>query len=366
MKLKHLSLILLTAGAVFTSCEEEVKNNDNNGATGSEARAFILNQGLMGNNDANISFYSPSGESDFSADIFQLENNQKLGETGQAIISAGGKLYVAVTGSGYVAKLDSSCKLEYTATFAQPEGGVYQPRSLAVADGRAYVSYYGGKLASYTAEDLADRKVILDRPGSNFEGVATIGSKVYVCQSYTQKDGGYVYFDKVFGVDTKSGAVEEITVGVNPNDITAVGNKLYLISWGNYADKGYSFQVIDTEKGNKVTPIAPATKMAAGKEFIYLVNSETDWTTYTTTNTFYKYDIAKGAVVEESFLKNAPAELASANIYMMAVDPKTGDLYISTTTYVSEGTIYRFDAQGNFVAKFFSGGLNPCGMAFIY
>lgn len=366
MKLKHLSLILLAAGAVFTSCEEEVKNNDNNGNTATEARAYILNQGLMGNNDANISFYSPSGEGEFTADIFQAKNGKKLGETGQAIVAADGKLYVTVTGSGYVAQLNSSCELENIATYEQPEGGAFQPRSIAVTDGRAYVSYYGGKLASYNASDLSDRKVILDRAGSNFEGVATIGSKVYVCQSYTQKDGGYVYFDKVFGVDTKSGAVEEITVGVNPNDITAVGKKLYLLSWGNYADCGYSFQVIDTEKGNKVTPIAPATKMAAGKEFVYLVNSETDWSTYTTTNTFFKYDIARGAVVEESFLKNAPAELASANIYMMAVDPKTGDLYVSTTTYVSEGTIYRFDAQGNFVAKFLSGGINPCGMAFIY
>lgn len=369
MNFKHLSLAALAACALFTSCEKEENSENRNDESGSKyelpsSRAFILNQGVMNLNDANISFYAPDGNADFIPDIYQGNNDIKLGDTGQALIADGRDMYVTVTGSGYVAKLNAAAQKTASFTLDNPAGGFFQPRSLAVAGGKLYVSYYGGKLVSCSTSDLGTRETILDLPGTNFEGVAVIGSKVYVCQSYAQTSGGFEYFDKVYAVDTKTKAVEPITVGVNPNDIAAVADKLYLLSWGNYATYGYDFQVIDTAKGNKVTHIAPATKMAAGKENIYLVNSVTDWTTYTTTNTFFRYDIAKGAVVEESFLKNAPAELASAAIYMMSVDPASGDLYIGTTTYTSEGTVYRFDSKGNFVAKFPSGGINPCAMAF--
>ncbi|WP_304319150.1 hypothetical protein [Phocaeicola plebeius] len=51
---------------------------------------------------------------------------------------------------------------------------------------------------------------------------------------------------------------------------------------------------------------------------------------------------------------------------MMSVDDEKGDIYIGVTFYSnSNGTMYRFDRNGNFVEKFDCGGQNPKTMVFI-
>ena len=53
-------------------------------------------------------------------------------------------------------------------------------------------------------------------------------------------------------------------------------------------------------------------------------------------------------------------------VYMMSVDDEKGDIYIGVTFYSeANGTMYRFDRNGNFVEKFDCGGQNPKTMAFI-
>ena len=109
--------------------------------------------------------------------------------------------------------------------------------------------------------------------------------------------------------------------------------------------------------------------MAVGDDMVYFVNSETDysnWPETSTTNTFFSYNIKTATVNSSSFLKNAPAELATSSVYMMSVDDEKGDIYIGVTFYSeANGTMYRFDRNGNFVEKFDCGCQNPKTMAFI-
>ena len=76
-------------------------------------------------------------------------------------------------------------------------------------------------------------------------------------------------------------------------------------------------------------------------------------------------DIKTGRVINESFLKNAPAELSSSSIYMMAVDDENGDIYIGVSGYSSNGNMYRFRKDGTFVEMFDCGGLNPRTAVFV-
>ncbi len=72
-------------------------------------------------------------------------------------------------------------------------------------------------------------------------------------------------------------------------------------------------------------------------------------------------------MISISFLKDAPAELSTASVYMMAVDDKTGEIYIGTTNYsASNGDIYRFKRDGSFVEKFDCGGQNPKAAVFLH
>ena len=110
---------------------------------------------------------------------------------------------------------------------------------------------------------------------------------------------------------------------------------------------------------NKVTELGSATRMCAANDILYLVNSLTDWNTYTTVNTFFTYNIKTGQMNNASFLKDAPAELTSSTLYMLEVNENNGDIYISTSEFTTNGTIYRFKKDGTFIEKFDAGALIP-------
>lgn len=353
-------------GTVMVSCSDDDNGWDDNGSKVElpDSRVYILNEGTMGVSNSGIALYAPEN-SDFISDIFYRQNDFGLGDTGQSMIRYKGKIYVAVYGSNYIAKLNAACVEEQRTSFVtDPDllGGV---RYIAAEDGYIYASFYGGVVAKINAETLRV-EAKLKTGGANLEGVAIEDDNLYVANSYAQGDGGYTYYKEVIVIDlrtfTKKGT---LTVSDNPNDMAEEDDKIFVISWGNYGDKGYSFQMIDPERNNAVTELAVATKMAAGNDKVYLVNSVTDWTTRVTTNTFFYYDIKSGRVVNESFMKDAPAEIVNKSIYMMAVNPDNGDIYIGTTIWANgNGTMYRFTKDGRFVEKFDCGGQNPKAAVF--
>lgn len=360
-------------GALATSCSNDDDPTwDESGSTIElpNDRMFILNAGSFGSNNTNISLYDIKGDKVID-DLFFKQNNQMLGDTGQDIIEYDDHIYVAVYGSNYIAKLNAAGVEETRVSFtsdSELQGGV---RYIDAEDGYLYASFHGGVVAKINTKNMTLESKITNL-GANLEGVAIENGKLYVANSYTQSknpDTGknvYTYFDQMFVIDLRSFTLSEtLTVATNPNQVLEEDDKVFVIGWGNYADKGYEFQMIDPRQNNKVTTIATATDMAAGNDKVYLVNSVTDWTTRITTNTFFYYDIEGGRLVESSFLKNAPEELASASIYMMVVDDESGDIYIGTSDYVTNGDIYRFKRDGSYVTKFDSGGINPCKAVFL-
>ena len=101
---------------------------------------------------------------------------------------------------------------------------------------------------------------------------------------------------------------------------------------------------------------------------LLLINSNTtydaNWNA-TISNTFFTYNTKTGEIKNESFLKNAPEELYKSNIYLLAVDDETGEIYVGTSDYVNTGTIYRFSEDGTLKETFDAGGVNPNNMLFI-
>lgn len=364
---------MMAFGALTTSCSDDDDPDWSDNGSKVELpndRMFILNAGSFGANNSNISLYDIKGNTVID-DIFYKQNAQRLGDTGQDMIEYDDHIYVAVYGSNYIAKLNAAGVEEARVSFtADPElqGGV---RYIDAEDGYLYASFHGGVVAKINTRNMTlDQKIT--NLGANLEGVAIENGKLYVANSYTQtKDpetgkNVYTYFDEMFVIDLRSFSLSEtLTVATNPNQVAEEEDKIFVIGWGNYKDKGYEFQMIDPRQNNKVTTLATATNMTAGNDVVYLVNSVTDWSTYTTTNTFFYYDIKAGRVVESSFLKNAPEELASASVYMMTVDDETGDIYIGTSDYTTNGELYRFKRDGSFVNKFDCGGINPCKAVFL-
>lgn len=366
------ALLLSSAVAGFTSCE---KNDEPGGDVDNQnlKGMFILNQGSYQMNNAGLAFYAlDKTDSPFISDLFYDVNNYKLGDNATDIVKHNGHIYISLTGSNCIYKLNEKGEVAKQVLFhndPELQGGV---RYMTFKDNSLYASFYGGIVAKLSADDLTV-EAKLNTGGSNLEGIAEVNGTLYVADSYqstydsTTGQSEIVYGDKLYMIDLKSFTVKgTVTVSLNPNKLIAEDGKLFLISWGNYADKGYSFQMIDPSDNNKVTELAVATDMGAGNGKVYLLNSVTDWSTWTSTNTWFSYDIKGNRVDNSSFMKNAPSELTTDHISMVTVDDASGDIYIGTTIYtLGNGQVYRFEKDGSFKINFDCGGENPIGAVFM-
>ena len=365
-KLTFAAGTALLLSAALTSCS----NDDNEPKWDDEGskielpdhRMFILNEGTQQLNNANIALYDPETNV-LTKDIFASQNGMNLGDTGQDMIRHDDNIYVSVYGSNYLAKLNAAGVEKGRVSFASDPELQGKVRYLAAKGDHIYASFYGGVIAKINANTLEVEKK-LSGLGNNIEGIAIADSILYVANSYRHGDNGYEYLEDMYQISLNTLSLKGVFyVSPNPNQVLEADGKIFVISWGNYNDRGYEFQMVDPKLDNKVTVLATATKMGAGNDMIYLVNSVTDyshWPETITENTFFYYDIKAGKIVEKSFIDDPDNKLKNESISMIEVDEQTGDIYIGATNYsASNGKIYRISRSGSIISEFDCGGQNP-------
>ena len=376
MKIKSLllsMLCMLALGATMTACSDDddnddlpVLNDEGSKVNLPSTRMFILNEGSNGHNNAGLAFYAPNKDAEFIGDIFFKQNDQKMGDTAQSIIKYNNNIYVAVNVSNYLVKLNSAGVEQKRISFVDNEelgGGI---RYIVAYDGYIYASFWGSAVAKINAETLEIEKTKQDAElNSQFEAVAICNGELYVANSCSPS---WEYYNEVFVFDTENlNRLRQVnTVAANPyNQMVATNNKVFFISNDYSSMDGYVLQVIEGKELN-AKKIGNAAYMTLKDNTLYCINSITDWSTYTTVNTFFTVNTDTYAINETSFLKDSDAAttLAGATIYMLEVNPANGDIYIGTTDYTNNGTIYRFKADGTFVESFDAGGINPSHAVF--
>ena len=94
MKLKSLlisMMLLIAVGFSIASCSSDDNNdlfNDKDSTVELPThRAYILNEGAFGKNDANISLYAPQDGTSIPT-LYKKQNGQNLGDVAQDIIYA--------------------------------------------------------------------------------------------------------------------------------------------------------------------------------------------------------------------------------------------------------------------------------------
>ncbi|MDL2252297.1 hypothetical protein LJC12_05540 [Odoribacter sp. OttesenSCG-928-J03] len=352
MKFRSLFLSVLCMvmmGLSFSACSDD---DDDKGDEGSVvelpgARAFILNEGTYEGNNSGITFYAPNGDADKIDDIYHLQNNERLGDTGQDILNEDSDIFVIVAGSKRLVKLNKSGVKQAELSFAGKFG---DPRYMAEEDGKLYVTTYGdpGYVLRIDTKTLTVEDSVA--VGFNPENIVESEDKLYV--SNTEWGSG----TSVSVIDIKTfEVIKKIDVLLNPNDLLEVNDDIYLISWGDYfGDPAgqYVLQCINGKTHESASLNEKASKMAKYNGIIYLVHSTG------VENRFFTYN-TKTKKFGESFLKNTPAALQTATVYMLKVNPNNGEIYIGTTDYQSNGDIYRFHNDGTLIEIFESGGINP-------
>ena len=355
------TLCSLMIGMSFTACSDD-DDEPEPIIDPVDYPAYILNEGLWGANNANITSFMPNYKAENLSDVYLKMNNQQMGDVANAMMEEDDNIYVVLNGSKYVARLDMGVKELARYTFPETEGA---PRCIDVEDDYAYVTQYGGQVSKLNIEDMT--LVGTFKGGDNLEGIVEKNGKLYVANSYTvDGSGNYEYKKEVFVIDAKTMTLEKtISVVDNPTKMYEINDKVYLISVGNYADVAGALQIIDTQSNTVRTILNDVTKITEGhNEVIYGVRSTYD-ENWQLTNSFFLYSPKADEVSHTSFLKDAPSSFATDAIYMLEVDEETGFIYVGTSDYTTNGTIYQFDQSGKFVQSFDSGGINPSAMIFV-
>lgn len=352
--LKILSGVVVLC-AFLVGCEPE-QNPVDPATDVTVSQVLILNEGSYQGNNAGITVYDPDAKAVTVDELYSMANGVRMGDTGQDILVDGDDVYVCVYGSSYVARLDMSGKNIAQHLFTEEEG---QPRYMAVSGDNIYVTLYSGNVAVMDRMTLDVKKLI--GVGSNPEGIVCCDGKLYVANSGWGDDQTISVIDIA-----REENVQTIQCAVNPQQFVVVDGNLFLFAYGPYDENWncpYPVQAVDRATG-VVSDLCNAIRgTVMGFDKLLLLRNETDWSTYTTTNTFFTYDVTTNTLSASSPFRDAPDEVLTGSIYMMECDVRTGEVYIGVSDYVTAGTVYRFSATGYLLDKF-TVGINPSQAAF--
>lgn len=355
------TLCALMMGASFTGCLDDDDEPEIVICPDTPSLIHILNEGAWGANNANISSFTLD-KVEVTADVYSKINGKQMGDVANALMEEDYNLYVVLNGSKYAARLNISTKEQARYTFPEGEGA---PRCIDVEDDYAYVTQYGGQVSKLNIKDMTLAGTF--KGGDNLEGLVEKDGKLYVANSYkVDGSGNYVYNKEVLVIDAKTMTqTSTIPVVDNPTKMYEIDDRIYLISNGNYYDVSGALQVIDPKTNDVRTIVNDATKITGGHNgLIYGVRSTYD-ANWQLTNSFFIYNPKADEVSETSFLQDAPDSFSTAAIYLLEVDEEDGSIYVGTSDYTTNGTIYQFDKNGKFIRSFDSGGINPSTMIFI-
>lgn len=359
MKTRSSYLAILCGMAImggFASCDDD-DDDDIDAATSTsdsfpDNMGFVLNEGSYGSNDACIAYFDADEDTTTTeyCDIFLMQNGIYLGDTGQSLIEYDDNLYVSVYGSSYVAKLSRYGILQATIDFSD----YGQPRYMAAEDGYLYVTCYGGYVVKLNASTLnyVDKVEV----GAAPERIIEEDGYLYVALGYTTD---LATTDNRMAVISIADFAVEKYVDVMENAQNVVGDDTYIFIQGYGTDwVNTPVYVYNTQTGDVTDTGLYASFMAEDDDVLYAVYSQTDWTTYESTNTFYSYDPATSTYTDfTETITSQVEELAGDGIYCMT-NGEDDTFYITTTDYYSYGTVYHFSSSWKLLGSFTSWGVN--------
>ncbi len=357
MKFRSLFLAVLSGLAItagFTSCSDDDDwdwSKEGSKVEMSESRAFIINEGSMNKNNATMTYFDWRTNQVYNQDLFITQNGTMMGDVAQDIIVDGKNMYVIMSGSKCIYKMN---------TVGVSEGRMSIPNELSdprygVIDGDyLYVSCYAGYVAKINKKTMSvEGKVEI---GKNPEYIIKYNGKLYCTCS------GWGADKRVAVIDLKNfNKADYFDVMDNPDRIIEVDGHVFVQGYGAYYD--YPWGELNVSTG-EFKQLGNCSSWASYKGTLYLAFSETNWTTYETNTTLSAYNVKTGAM-NNSFFKDAPEELGYSSVYGVSVNDKTGDIYVMTSDFVSNGLVYHFDSNGSFVNKFSTTGVNPRKIVFL-
>lgn len=291
---------------------------------------YILSEGNWNANQAELAYYDVKSAT-LTKKYFAAQNGgAKLGDTGNDLAIYGSKMYCVVSGAsvesggGYIEVIDPKTgKSQKRIPFTDAEGEADLPRKVTFAGGKGYVTGHSGVVARLDTTSLEiDAKVKLS--GTYSEGITQYRGNLYICNS------GYGEGNTISVVDIATFNKESkvITVPQNPVKIqaTTTGDIYFTTStleWSTGAPS--NLHVLNAKTGNVAKTFdIRASALAIGKDYVYAVDNNTDWTTYETFDYNYKVDLKtynassfSNDIWDYFMVYNVDVNLYSGDVYIL-------------------------------------------------
>ena len=297
---------------------------------------YVLNEGNMGSNKARID-YMNLRTGVYTSNIYGLQNPdqiKELGDVGNDIKVYGGRLYAVI---------NCSHKVEVMDLQARRIGQVDLPncRYLAFAGGKAYVSAYVGSmvdpdmLGSVYEVDTATLQVTREvKVGHQPDELTILGNRIYVCNS-----GGYLtnrYDSTLSVIDmTSFEVVNTIPVGLNPYMVRVDRyGKLWVTCRGNYGDVAPSLAVVEGDMVTKRFAVE-CDNISLSGDSLYVLDAKAKTL----------------SVIHTQTLQITPQNTISSDLqtYEMPfglLATPTGIYITDAKNYVSSGTLHAYSLSG--------------------
>lgn len=295
---------------------------------------YILGEGSFGQSNSTLYYYDLN-KSELSDRFTAANPGATLGDNANDMKIYGSKLYVAVDVSNKVLVLDAaSGRILEDIPMGQVGGQDREPRAVACAAGKVFVSLYSGEVARIDTTSYAVDYTPYGGAFKQSEGIVAVGeSKLCVANS------GFGAGNTVTVIDIPSFAVSyDITVPMNPNELAITKDGyVYLATWSVY-DASYNeiakpalYKLDLTAKTYTTIPGVEVQKIVIDGNTLYGVSS--DFNTYS--SSLVKVDLTTNAVTK--MIDNR----AQASFNGVNVNSLNGYVYVSDGS-----SVLRFDEKG--------------------
>lgn len=316
---------------------------------------YLLNEGNMGNNKSTLDYFD-YGEGVYYKNIYAERNPnvvKELGDVGNDLLIYGDKMFAVINCSHKVEVM----RAKDATRIAKID--IPNCRYAVGKEGYVYVSSYVGpvqidptapKGAVFKVDTLTMKVVGSVEVGYQPEEMTIIGNRLYVANS-----GGYrvPYYDNTISViDLDEFRLCDVivldkTANFHRIDHDSQG-RLWLSSRGNYyGDFNSDLYVIDPKSKQIVKDMNLAVSdMWVDGDMAYVISTEWSYVSGENTVSYAKIDMTSMSVVDKSLIKDGTDKKIKVP-YGIAVNPITKDFYVTDAkSYVVSGTLYCFDKEG--------------------